>query len=341
MMRVAVVNMDRLHVDPATMLMVDDVGLAGAVVKRGTTLSADSAAYALLALRTARRALDSELVLYSNTTPDSEGAPCLMDALPLIQGRAYSAELNSLVASLAAAFYDGFTDATGKAYLGWNIATQQPTDDGTSLDAHTAAIRGLLVAYLATGNVKYRDRAELVYQRLETEFYYAPARIYQTTAGATPTRVTFTPRRFGLLQGALRDMYELVGVNSGEEALASQLEDRVARLNKLVLNGWDDRDQDEQILWPDECVRFVTSYDGPTASLDAGLGEGTTLVMGGLQMAERTLTGELGSFADVATPAPRQVTTDREQDCVPEVSAVGLPAALANSITFTLSPYVQ
>jgi hypothetical protein len=341
MMRVLVVNIERLHRDPASGLLVDDVGMAGGTIARGTTLSADVAAYTLLALRTARRTVDSELVLYSNTTPDAEGAPCLMDALPPIQGRAYSAELDSLIASLASAFYDDLTDATGMAYLAWDLSTQQPTDDGSNLDAHTAAIRGLLVAYLATGDVKYRERAQLVYQRLESEFYYTSARVYQATAGGKPTTVTFTPRRFGLLQGALRDMYELVGVDSGYEALGSQLEDRVARLNKLVLNGWDDRDQDEQVEWPTECVRYVTSYDGPTASLDAGLGEGTTLTMGGLQMAERTLTGEMGSLADIATPGPRNVTTDREQDCVPEVSAVHLPAALASSITFTLSPYAQ
>ena len=73
------------------------------------------------------------------------------------------------------------------------------------------------------------------------------------------------------------------------EALASQLEDRVARLNKLVLNGWDDRDQDEQIGWPNECVRYVTNYDGPTASLDAGLGEGTTLAIGQRILANRMI----------------------------------------------------
>jgi hypothetical protein len=38
---------------------------------------------------------------------------------------------------------------------------------------------------------------------------------------------------------------------------------------------------------------------------------------------------------------PRIVTTDRQENCVPEISAVGLPAALAKSITFTLSPYNQ
>ncbi len=54
---------------------------AGAVT-RGATLSTDVAAYTLLALRTARRALDSELTLYSNTTPDAQGIPSPLDAFP-------------------------------------------------------------------------------------------------------------------------------------------------------------------------------------------------------------------------------------------------------------------
>ena len=348
-LRVLVVNMERLHRDPSTGLPVDMVSMAGGNIARGSVLSTDVAAYTLLALRTARRSVDSELVLYSNTTPDSEGAPCLMDALPPIAGRAFSGELNSLIGSLAQVFLVGLTDSTGTAYLGWNIATGQPTDDGTNLDAHTAAIRGLLVAYLATGNVAYRERAQLVYQRLESQFYFVPARIYQLTAGATPTSVTFTPRRFGMLQGALRDMYELVGVNAGYEALGAELLDRVARLNKLVLDGWDDRNQDEQIghtgdagSWASECVNYVTNYTGPGSEYTVLQGaEGTTLAYGGLQMAERTLTGEMGRSPTYRYPARRIITTDRQQNCVPEVSAVGLPAALANSVTFTLSPYAQ
>src|SRR5580698_7811106 len=50
MARVLVVNIDRLHIDPVTGLFVDDVALAGGKVVRGTTLSTDVAAYALLAL---------------------------------------------------------------------------------------------------------------------------------------------------------------------------------------------------------------------------------------------------------------------------------------------------
>jgi hypothetical protein len=347
-MRVLVVNMERMHRDPSTGLPVDTVSMAGGRVARGSTLSADVAAYTLLALRTARRAVDSELVLYSNTTPDAEGAPCLMDSLPSVAGRPFSGELNSLIGSLATAFYDVLTDASGKAYLGWNIQTGEPTDDGTTLDAYTAGIRGLLIAFLTTGDVKYRDRAELVYQQLESQFYFAPGRVYLATpfapgGGAAPSSVTFTPRRFALLEGALRDMYELVGVNTGNAALGSQLQDRMGRLIKLVLDGWDDRDQDEEVEWPDECVRYDTNYTGPGSefSIAAG-GQANTLVHGGLQMAERTLTGEVGSFLDVPMPGvPRVITTDRQSNCVPEVSAVGLPAALANSITFTLSPYAQ
>jgi hypothetical protein len=138
-------------------------------------------------------------------------------------------------------------------------------------------------------------------------------------------------------------MYELVGVNTGNEALGSELLDRVARLNKLVLDGWDDRNQDEQVEWPSESVRYVSNYTGPGSQYPLTVGgQANVLVFGGLQMAERTLTGEVGSFLDVPMPGvPRIVTTDRQENCVPEVSAVGLPAALASSITFTLSPYAQ
>jgi hypothetical protein len=111
--------------------------------------------------------------------------------------------------------------------------------------------------------------------------------------------------------------------------MASLIEDRVARLIKLVLNGWDDRDQDQNVEWPQECASTTTLPDG------------STLVHGGLQMAERVLSGESGSAADKpgGDAGPRVITTDREHDCVPEVSAVGLPSALANSVTFTITPY--
>jgi hypothetical protein len=329
MMKVLVVNIDRLHVDPVSGLFVDDVAMAGGAPARGATLSADVAAYALLALRTARRSLDSVLTLYSNTKPDAKGIPSPLDGFGTLDGMPFGARLDQLIAQLAPIFLNQLTTDAGMAYAGWDLGKNAPTDGGSSLDAHTAAVRGLLVAYLATGDTQYRERAQSVFLRLESAFYDPTSRIYRTTAGDKSLQVSFTARRFGLLQGALRDTFELIALLPGNDAMQGLIEDRVARLNKLVLNGWDDRDQDSNIEWPSECAHLGIGPDG----LQMGLG--------GLQMAERVLSGESGSLADVAptATAPRTVTTDREHDCVPEISAARLPAALASSVTFTLTPW--
>jgi hypothetical protein len=327
MIRVAVVNMDRFHVDPASGLFVDDAALTGGSLAPGPTLSADVAAYALLALRTARRALDSELTLYGNTTPDTQGIPTPLDSFPPVDGTTFGARLDDLIEALADVFLSKLTTSEGLAHAGWNVAGATPTDTGTALDAHTAAIRGLLVAYLATGQTKFRDRAGQVFARLEAAFYDPSARIYRPTVGDRSAQVTFTPRRFGLLQAALRDTYELIAVLPGQDALRALIEARVGRLDNLVLNGWDDRDQDQLIEWPGECAQVGTGPDGQPLGL------------GALQMAERTLSGDTGSLAGVVPDGgTRVITTDREHDCVPEISAAKLPSALANSVTFTLTP---
>ncbi len=325
MIRVSVVDMDRLHVDPTTGLFADDA--TGAPLSRGTVLSGDVAAYTLLSLRTARRALDSELVLYSNTTPDTAGIPTPLDGFPAVTGVPFGQRIDQLIVALADVFYDKLTTSDGHAFAGWDRARSAPTDAGSSLDAHTAAIRGLLVAYLATGATRFRDRAQSVFGRLETSFYDPAARVYRAAAGDRSPQVTFTPRRFGLLQAALRDMYELVAVLPGNQSMGDLIEDRVGRLNKLVLNGWDDRDEDGLVEWPGECAHLGIGPDGQPLGL------------GGLQMAERALSGETGSEFDVFDAATRVIATDREHDCVPEISAVGLPSALANSVTFTVTPY--
>ncbi len=158
-----------------------------------------------------------------------------------------------------------------------------------------------------------------VYARMDATFYDPSARIY----GATPAPVTdvdFTPVRFALLQSALRDVYELVISRPGpaHDQLEPLFESRVARLNKLVLNGWDDRNQDRVVDWPNECIDVVSG-----------------LPRGGLQMAERTLSGETGSKQDIiGITTNRIATSDREHDCVPEVDDAHLPSALAAQVTF-------
>ncbi|HXJ20482.1 MAG TPA: hypothetical protein VMT03_09625 [Polyangia bacterium] len=328
MIRVALVDLDRLHTDPASGVLVDDVSMAGGTPVRGTTVATPSVAYAVLGLRTVLRALSSQLQLYSNNTPDTAVGTTPLDALPLglASGATFTQRMKALLIAEGDLLYDHLTDATGKAYDGWDVATGAPVDAGDTLDAHTAAIRGLFATYLATGNQKYRDRALAVYQRLDQTFYDPAARIY-VAAPAPQPRVDYTPLRFALLQSALRDMYELVAARPGGEALQPVLADRIGRLNKLVLNGWDDRNENRLVDWPDECV----NVQGTDAA-------GNPLPRGGLQMAERTLTGETGSFQDLlAAGQARTVTSDREKDCVPEIDDAHLPSALADDVTFLIN----
>ncbi len=320
-MRVALVDLDRMHLDPKSGVLVDDVTMHGASVSRGTTVSTTSVAYAVLGLRTALRSLGSELELYSNNTPDTAVGETPLDALAIgFPGRAtmtFSQRVGEILRAEGGLLLDHLTDADGRAFTGWDVAKSAPTSGEDTLDAHTAAIRGLFAAFLATGDVRFRDRAIAVFSRLERVFYDPSARIYTATP-APVTEVTFTPLRFALLQSTLRDVYELVATHPGGEELELDLEERVGRLNKLVLNGWDDRNENRLVDWPGECVNVVGG-----------------LPRGGLQMAERTLTGEIGSSAEMLDAgADRPKTSDREHDCVPEIDDAHLPSALASSITF-------
>jgi hypothetical protein len=169
---------------------------------------------------------------------------------------------------------------------------------------------------------------------MDQTFYDPAGLIYAATPGAKT--VSYTPKRFAVLEGALRDMYELVGAQPGQAALGKLLQDRITRLIKLVLNGWDDLNGDGFVDYNTECIT-----QGPVP----GWGMGVTVGRGGLQMAERSLSGELGSKCDSIDPAvcvdagfgaTRIYTPDREGDCVPEISAAQLPSALANQITFKI-----
>ena len=309
MMRVALVALDRLHTDPRSGLLVDDVTMAGTTPARGQTISTMSAAYTVLGLRLVLRSLGSQLELYSNNTPDMAPGPTLLDAFPLRYPGApdltFTARVKQIVRAHADLLLDRLTDANGRAWAGWNVVTGTPADGADGLDAHTAAIRGLFASYLATGDTRYRERAVLVFERMQRVFYDREARIHAATA-VPVSSVEYTPVRFGLLQSALRDMYLIVASRPGNEALALEVEELIGRLNKLVLNGWDDRDRDQR---------------GHAAEYSQGL-----------QMAERILSGESGRREGGSGPP----TTDRDQDGVPEIDDARLPAALAASVTFEI-----
>jgi hypothetical protein len=262
-------------------------------------VSAVTAGYSIVGLRTALRSISGTLTLYSNDTPDTVGVPTALDAAPL-QGASATlpARMLQLIRAQADFIADKLMAADGSVANAYDLDAGAPDDSPTRLESEASAIRGLLDAYLATSDTKYRQAAVRVYQDLEQRFWIKDARAYRTTAGVSDT-LTFSPLVFGSIQAALRQYWKIVGAQPGNEQLAAEILERVQRLNKLILNGWDDANADNSVQYPDECTGA------------------------GLQMAERALTGELSHASDGA---------DRDHDCVPEISSARLPSALAGEI---------
>ncbi|MFT3692058.1 MAG: hypothetical protein QM831_02875 [Kofleriaceae bacterium] len=288
-MRVAMIDLDRMYTNHG--VVVDQVG--------GHTLSTTTLAYTLIGLRTVLRSIGGQLELYSNNQPDTAISHTPLDTLPIHLGTSsFSDRLEQILRAQADVLYTQLTDDNGHAFTSYDVTSGPVRIE--SLDASAAAVRGLFAAYLATGDTKYRARAIAVFDRMDATFYDPEARLYMPPGKS----VEYTPFRFALVQSSLRDMYELVARRPGGEARTPVLEDRIARLDKLVLNGWDDRNRN-RIVDADECVQG-------------------SIPRGGLQAAERTLTGEVGG------------AVDRDHDCVPEIDDAHLPAGLVDSITFTV-----
>jgi hypothetical protein len=293
--KIAAVDLDRLHFDAANQVLVDWATVSGGSVTQGTTVTTVELAEAILALRVVFRSLNGSLQLDANDTSDTLGAPGALDSAPLT-GAPYVGTLQGRLTSLITAEADFLSThliaADGGAVAnGYDLSSQLADPSPTDLAAEVGAVRALLEAYLATTNEAYRDLAVTVFGDLQQRFWMADVRCFRTTVGQD-NPVQFTPIRFGLLSGALRQYYKLVASSPGNELEGNMLLQELKRSYKLVLNGWDDVNQDDKIQFPQECL--------PT----------------GMQMGERALTAELPGNGDW------------DSDCIKEISIIGLPAAL-------------
>ena len=82
-LKIALIDLDRLHYDPVNRVLVDSVTISGGTVTRGSTVTTVELIELIVAMRNAFRALNGSLQLYSNNTPDAEGVPAALDTAPL------------------------------------------------------------------------------------------------------------------------------------------------------------------------------------------------------------------------------------------------------------------
>src|SRR6202012_5442616 len=132
---VAVVNMDRLHFDSAHSVLVDSSTVSGGSVQRGTSVSAVTAAYSIVALRAALRSISSTLVLYSNDTPDVIGTPTALDAAPLNGAPApLPARMLQLIKAQADFIVAHLIDANGAVANSFDVGAGKPDASATALE---------------------------------------------------------------------------------------------------------------------------------------------------------------------------------------------------------------
>jgi hypothetical protein len=309
--KLALVNLDRLHFDSGSGSLSDGATIsATGAVTRSRRITTTEAARAISALRIAYRALTAQLTLYSDSTPDTLVTSTALDGTSLRGvpgGVALSTRIQQLIKAQADVLSARLLDASGLATNAYDFAASQADTQPTRIESQAAAVVGLLDAYLATGQSTYRDRAIAAYDVLESRFHLTALSTYRTTLGVDDA-LTWTPERFAAVQSALSRMYVLVASRPGGDSLRAPIESRLSRLNKLILNGWDDENGNGQVDYPGECIK-------PQAGLSSGL-----------MLAERALTGELGIDQG-------SLTSDRDRDCVLEIDDAKRAAILGSSIT--------
>ena len=309
-LRVAFVDLDRMHADPTLGVLVDSATVSGNAVTRGNTVSLPALAHAVIALRQTLLSLNGAITQYG--APDPDPAADLKGILntsiihPTGGGTpSFSARVRQVFVTNAMFVRDVLTKADGSvsnaATLAGGVAT--PTSDPATVESQTAAIRALIEGFLVTGDETFRTRARAVFKRLDGGFYSPAARMYRAV-DAGPDQIHVNPERFAWLASALRETHKVLHVPGDSTLDRSVLEDRIGRTNKLFLNGWDDLNGDQAVNAPGECLA------------------------GRLQMAEQALTGELGRDIDNLPVA------DRDGDCVIELAHAKTASVLASDVYF-------
>ena len=309
-LRVAFVDLDRMFADPTLGVFIDTATVSNGNVMRGSVTSTTSIARSLIALRQTLLSLNGSITQYGAPDPDpAADLKGILNSSPIHPpgngSPTMSARVRQVFLTNAAFVRDVLTKADGtvanSATVTNGVAT--PSNDPTLLESQAAAVRALVEAFLLSGDDSYRQRAQAVVKRLEAAFYSAPARMYRAQDGGKD-EIHVNAERFAWLQSALRESYKVLHV-PGDPALdRAVLSDRIGRMHKLFLNGWDDLNGDESVDTTTECLS------------------------GRLQMAEQALTGELGRDANNVP------TADRDSDCVPELAHAKHASVLASDVFF-------
>ncbi|MGH7298619.1 MAG: hypothetical protein ACRELB_27005 [Polyangiaceae bacterium] len=313
-MRVAFVDLDRIHTDPVTDVIVDSATIAGGTVARGSTVTATALGHVVVGLRHLLMGCNASVTQYGSPDPDaSKDALGILNPVPIHPPGAatpplFSAYVRQVLLRQAAFVRDVLTTPSGTVANGATLSGGTWTPDGAPalVESQGAALRVLVEAWFLTQDTSYRDRAQAVARTLLTAFWSEPGRMFRAQAGG-PDDVVMSPERFAWLQQSLRETYEAIWIPGDPLLDRGVLEDRIQRVNKLYLNGWDDLNGDQNIDDPQECLGAR------------------------LQLGEQALTGEIGTTTNGVTQPSEP---DHDHDCVLNIATAKVGSVLAGQVDF-------
>ncbi|MGF1725329.1 hypothetical protein [Photobacterium nomapromontoriensis] len=194
--------------------------------KQGNKVDTYDAAYAIVALSIYQRAKDALPVGYASAESGDVDLKTTAgkDALAMIEGQA-DFIINHLVSS------------NGLVFDGLTINKKLTLNKDKSLDAQFAAIRGLVAAYLATDDVKYKQAARSIYLAVEKNMFDKNI----NTWAAVPGKATIhTPYTEAAISGGLREAILHLKNEEGENEPALELTtltNRYVSWFRTVING--------------------------------------------------------------------------------------------------------
>lgn len=311
LIRVAFVDLERMHSDPSSGAFVDDVTVSGSgEVTQAAAVTTTTISHVLIALRQTLLSLNASVSQYGAADESPSGdALGILNSVPIHPASggapAFSSHVRDVFVRNATFLRDVLTTPDGHVAIGADVSTIPPTPSSSAatLEAQAAAVRGLTEAFLLTGDETFRVRARAVSRHLQDAFFSPAALMFRGVEGGAD-RVSMTPERFAWLQSALRETHKVLFVTGDPQLGRHVLEPMIARVNKLYMNGWDDLDGDQNVNPTTECLAAR------------------------LQQAEQSLTGETGRDSQFNPVA------DRDQDCVIEVAHAQRLSVFAGEVSF-------
>ena len=215
-------NMLALHYNKAQGTFVTEYKNA----KQGSYVSTYDAAYSLVALSIYQRAKDALPVGYASADSGDVNLHSVegKQALMMIKGQA-----DFIISQLM--------DKNNLVFDGVTLSKNNVKTATKSLDAQFAAIRGLVAAYLATDDVKYKSAARAIYIAVDKNMFDKKINTWASVPGKATLHTPYTE---AAISGGLREAILHLKNEEGENEPAlelSALTDRYVSWFRTVING--------------------------------------------------------------------------------------------------------